>query len=204
MEENYENVASLGFPVSKPDVISWLERVEEPWVQDLQDSEERETLRDTCIADDGMANEVENPQQDDAEQVEAHGTFSEKSWSCAQANNCESQNRSEKKFSRGSDLIRHERMNTGETPYICLECGKTFKHNSVFIIHQRIHTGERPYTCPECGKSFSRSSNLITHHRIHTGEKPYTCHECGKGFSRSSELMIHRRIHTGERPYSLL
>ncbi|CAM5178980.1 unnamed protein product, partial [Eretmochelys imbricata] len=48
MQETYENVTSLGFPISTPDVFSQLEQGEEPWVSELQGSEERQTLRAPC------------------------------------------------------------------------------------------------------------------------------------------------------------
>ncbi|KAM9101757.1 zinc finger protein 250-like isoform 2-T2 [Sarcophilus harrisii] len=46
MMENYGNIVSLGFLVSKPDVISQLEQGEEPWVLDMQEAQGRKVLRD--------------------------------------------------------------------------------------------------------------------------------------------------------------
>ena len=41
-----------------------------------------------------------------------------------------------------------------------------------------MHTGEEPYSCEICKKSFKQNNHLAKHKMIHTGEKAYECEIC--------------------------
>ncbi|KGL99717.1 Zinc finger protein 394, partial [Charadrius vociferus] len=45
----------------------------------------------------------------------------------------------------------------------CPYCQKGFKQRVALVAHQRIHTGEKPYKCGQCEKSFVASLALIRH-----------------------------------------
>ncbi|CAG0902681.1 unnamed protein product, partial [Cyprideis torosa] len=107
-----------------------------------------------------------------------------------------------KSFAQSSDLFRHKLMHTGEKPFACRICGRSFARSSHLSMHKLMHTGEKPFACRICGRSFARSSHLSSHTLIHTGEKPFACRICGKSFAQSSNISTHKLTYTGEKLFA--
>ncbi|XP_017542561.1 zinc finger protein 3 homolog isoform X2 [Pygocentrus nattereri] len=103
-----------------------------------------------------------------------------------------------KSFSHMKLLKLHERVHTEEKVYLCGRCGRQFPQLCRLKRHERVHTGEKPFCCAKCGKHFAHANNLKVHQSVHTGERRFSCAQCGKSFSFLSNLIRHKAVHTGK------
>ena len=76
-------------------------------------------------------------------------------------------------------------------PHQCPFCPYETLLKGNLIKHQRIHTGEKPFKCDQCSYRSAEQSTLTRHKRTHTGEKPYKCDQCDYSAAQSAALQGH-------------
>ncbi|XP_073441610.1 zinc finger protein 90-like [Dendrobates tinctorius] len=92
---------------------------------------------------------------------------------------------------------------TGERPFSCDICPKSFRNRSSLYKHKKTHLGVRPFRCDHCHKTFSHNYGLLRHKRAHTGERPFECSLCRKRFYRKDTLEKHQIVHAKQRSFMI-
>jgi general transcription factor IIIA len=87
-------------------------------------------------------------------------------------------------------------------------CPKAYTKPSRLAEHDRTHTGDRPFACATCSKSYLREAHLQAHARSHlpASERPFACgeDECEKRFWTTQHLRVHEEtVHRGELPFKV-
>ncbi|XP_012544950.1 zinc finger protein 81 [Bombyx mori] len=101
-----------------------------------------------------------------------------------------------KKFITRRLLLMHCRAKHGyEKTDKCSYCDYRASNAEQVKIHERLHTGERPFVCAQCGAAFHRRSTHLQHVATHLPDRPVPCPHCPARFQTTTLMRIHRSRH---------
>ncbi|KAL0604666.1 Zinc finger protein 69-like protein [Plecturocebus cupreus] len=222
MLENYSNLVSVGYQLSKPSVISQLEKGEEPWMtekegpgdpsSDLKNkTETTESTAKSTISQEQLYHGImmQRFMRDDIiystlRKVSTYDDVLERHQETCVRDVRQAILTHKKRVQETNKFGENVIVNSNIIEQRHHKCDTPTKQNKYkldLINHPTGYIRTKTYGCNICEKIFKQPIHLTEHMRIHTGEKPFRCKECGRAFSQSASLSTHQRIHTGEKPF---
>ncbi|KAM4690077.1 zinc finger protein 770 [Rhinophrynus dorsalis] len=77
--------------------------------------------------------------------------------------------------------------------YSCDICPKQFETPSKLARHYLTHTGQKPFQCLDCNKTFRQLVHLERHKMTHT--MPFQCNICERNFRKFETFSEHQHLH---------
>ncbi|XP_062863097.1 zinc finger protein 271 [Trichomycterus rosablanca] len=166
---------------------------------------EKETTEDTGEKTDKEAKNLETEQTDVDSMPSARDTSPPLTFKHETSDNPRARylcNTCGRKFTRTSDVRRHQLTHTGERPFRCTHCEKTFQHSWDLTKHCRKFHGEATFSCSLCSGQFINLRALTAHHKKnHASDLPHYCSICGQASPNLAALIEHRKMHSVTHQY---